>query len=673
MERAGRAEQRLAKETRAPRAKDGSDIVSVVVGTAGHIDHGKSTLVKTLTGIDPDRLKEEKELQGTTDIGFARFDLPDGRTVGMIDVPGHERFVKNMVAGATGIDVVCLVVAANDGIMPQTREHLDILTLLGIEHGIVAVSKVDLVDAEILEIVQLELQDLVRGTFLEKAPVCPFSNTTKKGVPELKAALAKAVAAVRPRDATGAFRMPIQRVFSSKGHGTVLTGIPVSGHIAVGDPVEVLPPGLEGKVRGIQAYQREVDRARAGHSTALNVADVDYKDVARGMTVCAPGVFAPEQFLEARITALPRRRKPLKDRTTLRVHLGTLEVLGELVLLEAKELSPGASGLCQLRLTEPVVCAPGDRFIARLHSPLETIGGGVIVGASKHRLKAGKKFVIEALTEKEAALEDPDEGLLVALDGSPKPLRAEPLSKLVQRPKAELDQKLAALAKQARVVDVSGGKGTPAYVTASRFEDGRAKVQFVLRGEHARRKLRLHVPRSELRSQAGLDDMVLEAALRKLESEGRVVLVAGGRGTGGGVRLAEHKVVLEGEDAAFAAELTKLFLERGMLTPGRLEAYDLLGGLAARNEKRADEVFLHLLERGDMVQVQEDIFFQRERYEEAKARVVSALEKGGNVSSSALKDVLGTSRKYAIPFLEHLDEIGLTVREGEGRVLRRTS
>ena len=499
----------------------------------------------------------------------------------------------------------------------------------------------------------------------------PLSNTTKKGVPELKAALARVVAAVRPRDATGAFRMPIQRVFSSKGHGTVVTGIPVGGHVQVGDSVEILPAGLKGKVRGIQAYQRDVDRARAGHSAALNVTDVDYKDVVRGMSVCAPGVFAPEQFLEARITALPRRRKPIKDRTTLRVHLGTLEVLGELVLLEAKELLPGSSGLCQLRLTQPVVCAPGDRFIARLHSPLETIGGGVILGASKHRLKAGKAFVIERLTEKEAALEDPDEGLLAALDDSPKPLRAEPLSKLVMRPKVELDEKLAALASEGRVVDVSGGKGTPAFVTAGRFEGARAKVQFVLRGEHARRRMRLVVPRSEVKAAAAIDDMVLEAAVRKLESEGRVVVVAGGRG--GGIRLAEHKVVLEGEDAAFATEVSKLYLERAFLTPGRIEAYDLIGGLSAKNEKRADEVFAHLLERGELVQLTDDIFLHRERYEDAKRRLVAAFERDRFLASSAFKDELGTSRKYAIPLLEHFDEIGLTVREGEGRVLRRTS
>jgi selenocysteine-specific elongation factor len=647
-----------------PRAKDGSDIVSVVVGTAGHIDHGKSTLVKTLTGIDPDRLKEEQERGLTIDLGFARFDLPDGRTVGIVDVPGHERFVKNMVAGATGVDVVVLVVAADDGIMPQTREHLDILTVLGIEHGLVAVTKIDMVDQDLLEVVLLELQDLLRGTFLEKAPVCPLSSMTKKGFPEFQAALAKVVTAVRPRDASGAFRMPVQRVFSSKGHGTVVTGIPVSGTVNVGDVVEILPLGVKSKVRGIQAYGRDVDRARAGHSSALNLPEADYKLITRGMAACAPGVFTSEHFLEARMQLMPRRRKPLKDRTTLRIHTGTAEVLGEIVLLEKKELLPGETGLAQLRLVEDTVIAPGDKFIARLHSPLETVGGGVILGASKHRLKAGKAFVLERLVEKEAALEDPDEGLLVALDESPKPLRADLLAKSVQRPKAELEAVLARLVAAGRLVEVSGGKGGPAYVTLLRWESARAKVQSVLREHHHRKRLRLLVPRVELKQQAALEDALLDAALRSLEEEKRIVTAGKA-----GIRLAEHEVRLEGEDATFAAEVLALYEENGFATPSKAEAFD---ALLPKNPKRAEEVFACLLEKGDLVQVAPDIIFARPRYEDAKKRLVESASRTGFLLSSAFKDELGTTRKYAIPLLEHFDEVGITVREGDGRVLRKS-
>lgn len=651
----------MAKEA-PPRARDGSDIVSVVVGTAGHIDHGKSTLVKTLTGIDPDRLKEEQERGLTIDIGFARFDLPDGRTVGVVDVPGHERFVKNMVAGATGVDMVVLVVAADDGIMPQTREHLDILTLLGIEHGLVAVTKIDMVDQDLLEVVLLELQDLLRGTFLEKAPVCPLSSITKKGFPEFQAALGAAVAGIRPRDAAGAFRMPIQRVFSSKGHGTIITGIPVTGTVNVGDVVEILPLGARSKVRGIQAYQRDVDRSRAGHSSALNVADVDYKLVQRGMAACAPGVFTAERFLEVRLQLLPRRRKPLKDRTTLRVHLGTTEVLGECVLLEKRELLPGETGLCQLRLVEEVVIAPGDKFIARLHSPLETIGGGVVLGASKHRLKAGKAFVIERLTEKEAALEDPDEGLLVALDEQAKPLRTDALAKALQRPRAELDAAIGRLKAAGRILDVSGGKGQPAWITLLRWEQARAKVQSVLRDQHHRKRLRLNVARLELKQQCALDDALLEAALESLEEEKRIVIQPRA-----GVRLADHEVKLQGDDAKLSADLMGLFEERGFLTPTRAEA---LEDIRPKNAKRAEEVFAYLVEHGDLVQVNPEIFFARVHYDEARRRLVESISRTGFIASGVFKDELGTSRKYAIPLLEHFDEVGLTVREGDGRVLR---
>ncbi|MBI3726415.1 selenocysteine-specific translation elongation factor [bacterium] len=669
----------MTRETSLPRATDGSDIVSVVVGTAGHINHGKSTLVKMLTGIDPDRLKEERENRMTTDLGFARFDLPDGRTVGVIDVPGHEHFVKNMVAGATGIDVVMLVVAANDGIMLQTREHLDILTLLGVEHGLVVVTKIDLVDEDLVGVVILELADLLRGTFLENAPVCPISSTTQKGFPEFKAALAKVVGQVRPRDATGAFRMPIQRVFSSKGHGTVLTGIPLTGQVKIGDPVEVLPPGATGKVRGIQAYSRDLERARAGHSTALNVTDVDWKAVQRGMAVCAPGVFTAEQFLEARLTVLARRRKPLRDRTMLRIHVGTAEVLGEVVLLEgAKTLAPGISSLCQLRLTEPVVFAPGDKFIARLHSPLETIGGGTLLGASKHRLKAGKAFVIERLTEKEAALENPDDGLLVALDDAKKALRADAIAKLVKRPKAEIDDVLSRLSKAEKVVDVSLGKGGPAFVSTRLFEDARAKAQQVLREKHQKRPHKLFVPRADLRATAQLDDQVLDVVLKKLEGEGTIVVTHAGRGGRGGgsgglegVRLSEHQVQLQGADAEFAMDLVTLFMERGYAPPGKEEAFETVAGLALENPGRAQEIFHYLLERGDIVQVHEDIYFEKSRYEDARKRLVETLGKTGFLLSSAFKDDLGTSRKYAIPLLEHFDEVGLTVREGDGRVLRK--
>ena len=379
-----------SSDSSAPR-----EIVSVVVGTAGHIDHGKSSLVRRLTGIDPDRLQEEQAREMTIDLGFAPFHLPDGRRVGLIDVPGHERFVKNMVAGATGIDLVVLVVAADDGVMPQTREHLEILTLLGVEAGMVAITKIDLpgVDDELVEILELELEDLLEGTFLAGAPIRALDSLSGRGFEAFQQtlfSLIEARAEAREAARGGAYRQPIQRVFSARGFGTILTGVPLSGEVAPGDKVEVITSTavLPGRVRGLQAYGATVERARAGHSTAVNVADVDFKQVHRGDTIAAPGVFRAHPMFEARLELLASQSKPLEQRQLVRVHVGTAEVLGEVVLLDATSLDPGERALAQLRLRAPVVALPGDRFVLRRSSPLETLGGGVILGRSRWRLKA---------------------------------------------------------------------------------------------------------------------------------------------------------------------------------------------------------------------------------------------------------------------------------------------
>ncbi|MBI5361993.1 MAG: selenocysteine-specific translation elongation factor, partial [Planctomycetes bacterium] len=404
-------------------------IQPIVIGTAGHIDHGKSTLVKTLTGIDPDRLKEEQERGMTIDLGFARFALPDGRKVGIVDVPGHERFVKNMVAGATGIDLVVLVVAADDGVMPQTREHVAILSILGVRRGLVALTKIDMVEPGLVELATEDVRSTLHGTFLEDAPILPLSSITGVGLDEFKRVLFRMASETPPRSDAGVFRMPIQRVFSAHGFGTIVTGIPVSGSVAVGDVIEVLPKGLKSKVRGIQAYGESTDKARAGHSCALNLADVDHKDVVRGNVAAAPGFFRPVQMVGARFTALATNAKPIENRTQIRLHTGTAECVGEVVLLDQEAIEPGAEGLVQLRLDEPVVCAPGDRFVLRLASPTVTLGGGVILEESKHRLKRFKSFVVDELSRAAQGLDSPRELLEVVLSrAKPGLLAVEPLA-----------------------------------------------------------------------------------------------------------------------------------------------------------------------------------------------------------------------------------------------------
>ncbi|MCL4159014.1 UNVERIFIED_CONTAM: hypothetical protein GTU68_011548, partial [Idotea baltica] len=373
------------------------EIQPIVIGTAGHIDHGKSTLVRALTGIDPDRLKEEKARGLTIDLGFAPLTLPDGRLVGIIDVPGHERFIKNMVAGASGIDLVVLVVAADDGVMPQTREHLSIMGLLGVKRGMIVLTKIDIVDEEMVELAEEDVRETVAGTFLEDAPIYRVSAISGEGFESFKGELFEAAGKVEPRAADGVFRMPIQRVFTSKGFGTVVTGIPLSGSVNVGDTLEILPGGMRGKVRGIQAYKQKADSARAGHSTAINISDVSHKEVKRGCVASAPGFYRAARLIGARLTMLPHLDRPLQNRAAIRLHTGTIEAVGEVILLDAAELQPGDTGLVQIRLEEPVVCAPGDAFILRLASPLMSLGGGKILEESRFRLKRFKDFVIDGL------------------------------------------------------------------------------------------------------------------------------------------------------------------------------------------------------------------------------------------------------------------------------------
>jgi selenocysteine-specific elongation factor len=679
------------------------EIASVVIGTAGHIDHGKSSMVRRLTGVDPDRLKEEKDRELTIDLGFAPLQLPDGRTVGLIDVPGHERFVKNMVAGATGIDLVLLVVAADDGIMPQTREHLEILTLLGLRRGIVVITKIDLpgIDPEWLELQELEIRELLEPTFLAEAPLVRISSATGEGIDALREQIVAQVAQTEPRDEAGAFRMPIQRVFSARGFGTILTGVPLTGTVGAGDQVEVLTgrgDPFKGKIRGLQAYGQKVDRVRAGHSSALNVNDVDRKQVRRGDVVATPGIFSASALWEVRLTHLASQRRPLRQRETVRFHVGTSEVIGEVVILEQKTLEPGQSGLCQVRLREPVVAAAGDRFVARRHSPMETLGGGVLLGASKWRLKPFKGFVLERLGSKEAALDQAEESLLIELretTGSatqrttPQPARASDLVKRLQVPQKEIEAQLTDLAATGRIVEVSAGKGQPIYVARDDFQATAERLQSHLRAFHTAHPFREACPKKELRTQLrdqrgkAIHDGLLATVLEHLSNEEQV------RTLEQGYALTEHEVRLTPSAEALASGLTELYQQAAFQPPTWAQAQETLepklaAAAAAAGEAgeaegadatplspdQAQDVFLHLQETHQLVSIGEDIVFHADRYREAKDLVRREIKKTGPLAAATFKDLLDSTRRYTIPLLEHFDEVGLTRREGDVRVLR---
>ncbi len=635
-------------------------IQPIVIGTAGHIDHGKSTLVKVLTGIDPDRLKEEQERGMTIDLGFARFSLPDGRKVGIVDVPGHERFVKNMVAGASGIDLVILVVAADDGVMPQTREHLAIMGLLGLSRGLIALTKIDMVEPGMVELASEDVRQAVAGTFLEDAPIFPLSSISGAGLEEFKKALFRLASETRPRSAEGVFRMPIQRVFSAHGFGTIVTGIPMSGTLRVGDVLEILPQGLRGKVRGIQAYQEPSESARAGHSSAINLSDIEHHAVTRGNVAATPGFYRGVRMLGTQLTALASLDGPLADRTAVRLHIGTAEVLGELVLLDREELAPGQTGLAQLRLEEPVVCAPGDRFVLRLASPALTLGGGVVLEESKHRLKRFKNFVVEELSRAAQSLESPRELLDVVLLRSKAGVHdAAALSVEIKRSREETERLLNDLKAQGKARPLAPGR----WIHAERLALDLAELEQALTawfGEHSHREV---MDVRELRRTTGFEPGYLDLLLAEAQRQGKLVHAAGGEVRRGGAAAA-----LDANTQALVDKLLAALAAARYQTPSPAE----LAMALALPEKTLQPVLELLRDRKQLVFVARDFALTKELYEAAREAIVqNCLGHGGSLDIPSLRDQLGTTRKWIIPLLEHFDAIGVTLRQGANRVLKQ--
>lgn len=633
-------------------------IQPIVVGTAGHIDHGKSTLVQILTGVDPDRWEEEKARGMTIDLGFARFDLPDGRRIGIVDVPGHERLVRNMVAGATGIDLVMLVVAADDGVMPQTREHLAILELLGVERGLIVLTKIDLVEDELRELVELDVQETVQGTFLEDAPILPYSAVTKEGLPELQAALIEAASAVPPHSDQGIFRMPIQRVFSARGFGTIVTGIPVAGRVQVGDTLEILPLGQKGKVRGLQAYHDKVEVAQAGHSTAINLSDVDHHSVHRGMVVAKPGYFGAVRLFGARLKAVPSLPIPIQNRMSIRVHVGTAEGLGEVILLDQEVIEGGGEGLVQLRLKEPLVCAPGDRFVLRLASPMITLGGGVILEESRYRLKRFKGFVLEGLAQREASLGSEEDLLESILTSAPEGwMDLAAIGHAFKQPVDHTEALLRRLECEQRVAPMVGNRWIAVEALQHFQQAVRRAVTEWFEG-HAHR-VRMDI--RELRSQVKIDPGLLDALIAEMARAGTLE-----RESGGVLRLPGHEARLPEAWQAVAQGLRQAYSEAQFQPPTTEE----LAPEWTRDGAALRGTLEYLCDAGELEHVGADLYMDHEAMEEIRRRVVDNCRRNGELAIAELRDGLGTSRKYLIPVLEALDAEGLTQRKGSTRTLK---
>jgi len=624
-----------------------SRMKNIIAGTAGHIDHGKTALVRALTGIDTDRLQEEKRRGISIDLGFAHLDLAPELRIGFVDVPGHERFVKNMLAGVGGIDLVLLVIAADESIMPQTREHFDICRLLGIRQGIVVLTKADLVDRDMLILARLEAEEFVAGSFLEGAPCIAVSSTTGEGLDELRARLAGLAAAIPAKDSSRHFRLPIDRAFSMRGFGTVVTGTLVSGSVAREQEVELHPGGRRLRVRGIEVHGRAADRALAGQRTALNLAGIEPQDLARGMVLAEPGRFRATDVIDCALDLLPSA-KPLKNRAPVHFHAGTAEVEAEVRLLEQSEtLRPGARAYVRLILREPLLVAPGDRFIIRMFSPVVTIGGGVIVDITGRRLHRGDKA-----SQRLGTLER----------GTP----VERVALLVRE--SQYGMSLAELAAatglgEAEIEQAAGSDALLAFrqpelwlVDRDWSSAALARVTGLVGDFHRRHPLAPGMPREEVRSREfpGAPPFLLDALLAR--AAGLVV-------EGETLRLASHKVVLKQEEEQASASMEAVFQKAGLAVPPVSEVLAKSG----IDPARARTLLQILLRQGCLVKIGDDLVFHRSAL--TGLRQLLAPYKGQRLAVPQFKDLAGVSRKYAIPLLEYLDRERVTRRDGDQRVV----
>ncbi|MBI2322458.1 MAG: selenocysteine-specific translation elongation factor [Chloroflexi bacterium] len=618
-----------------------------VIGTAGHVDHGKSTLVRALTGIDPDRLREEKERGMTIDLGFAWLRLPSGREVSIVDVPGHERFIKNMLAGVGGIDVALLVIAADESVMPQTEEHLAILDLLRVKNGVVALTKIDLVEPDWLELVQADVRERLGGTVLEGAPIVRVSAQTGAGLDELKRTLDALLDATPPKRDLGRPRLPVDRVFTVAGFGTVVTGTLIDGHMTIGQEVEILPRRLRSRVRGLQTHRQRVETARPGTRVAVNLVGVATEDVDRGDVVTAPRWLRPSRVFDARLRLLKASERPLAHNAPVSFHTGAAEALGRVRLLDRQELAPGETGWAQLRLERELAVAKGDMFIVR--DTVTTVGGGEVVEVAPKRHRRFHGPTLRALET--LAQGAPEDVVLEALGGRGL-LDAEALAQRAGLATAAVREVLADLTARGVVVHLDG-----LYLSEPTWQQLRQQAQGAVAEFHRQFPLRSGMPREELKSRLGLGAKPFALLLKRLEHEGALLE------EGATVRLPAHAVRFTLEQEAQIARLLERLLAQGYAPPSRQELEAEVGLDPAVTDA--------LIEQGRLRRLTEEVVYPAAVYNEMVARVVERIRGQGRITVAEVRDMFQTSRKYALALMEHLDEERVTRRVGDERVLLR--
>ncbi|MEN6488976.1 MAG: selenocysteine-specific translation elongation factor, partial [Smithella sp.] len=623
---------------------------SFVLGTAGHVDHGKTSLIKALTGVDTDRLKEEKQRGITIELGFASIELPSGQKLGIVDVPGHEKFIKNMVAGAAGIDLVMMVIAADEGVMPQTREHLHICSLLGISSGIVALTKTDMVEKDWLNLVQSEITDFLQGTFLEGAPVIPVSAVTEEGLPDLIQALDTIVGKLAEKMDDGIFRLPIDRVFTMKGFGTVVTGTLVSDHIKTGEDVLILPENIAARIRGIQVHNQPVEEAWAGQRTAINLQGIEKSILNRGNVLVRPQTVWPTQRLDVFVEYLASNSKNLKNRTLVRLHTGTSEIISRIILLENDELAPGQKGFAQLILSDEDVVVTGDHFVLRSYSPVTTIGGGQVIDPLPKKHKRLIDKIIEDLNLLQKG--NLQEKISVILErtgftGINLPRLAFRLGVKAKKVREALENLLSG--KKAFLLD----SDDTTVISARFFQQIEETIIRIITDYHKNNPLKAGISKEELKVslENAVSPNLFTIVLSALNKIGTIV------SDKDNVRLAKHQVELAGDLDSLRRDIARNYKESG-LTPPFLK--DVINKFSAQKAK-AQSIINLMLKEGELIKINEELCFSGEILNKLRNDYKAMLIKDGKATPASFKELTGLSRKYIIPLMEYFDMNKLTV------------
>ncbi len=637
----------------------------IILGTAGHVDHGKTSLIKALTGIETDRLKEEKERGITIELGFAYLDLPCGHKIGIVDVPGHEKFIRNMVAGAAGMDLVAFIIAADEGVMPQTREHFEICQLLGIRDGFIVLTKKDLVDQEWLELVQDDIREYFKDTFLDNAPIIPVSSVSGDGIENVRKTIDEKISKLTFQEEFGPFRLAVDRVFSMKGFGTVITGSSLSGRICVGDELEFYPAQVRAKIRGIQVHGNDVELVEAGHRTAINLQGIDKEMVNRGDIAATTGSMVNSTLLDVEFHYLKSNAKKLKNRTQVRVHVGTREITGRVVFMETDALEPGESTYLQLLLQEPVAVWPGDRYVIRSYSPIRTIGGGTVLNnAPPKRKRSSEKDrttnhqifdVYINGSENERLLlflqESGTAGLTQDQLSTRLGIFGKRLKKLLQQPISSGD---------ILVVDSERQRLLAAPVLQGLV----TKLTDLLRHYHSLNPLVTGMAKEELKSELKppIDQKLYQFILDGLVKKGIIVQDQAA------VRMADFEVTLQVDEQELKQRILGVYREAGLVPP---LFKDVVTSANDLSEKQVLQVVNLLLQENKLIKVSESLYFDAKQIDELGVKITDFIKEHGEIDAPRFKELTGLTRKFSIPLLEYFDKIKLTIRIGDKRVLRK--